>query len=72
MPTPVYEIRVRCDNCGCLVSRQEVEEATFTRLAVETTPAIPTLVDEDDIVEEEQVRPVEVLYQHIARCRSCA
>ncbi len=79
MPTPVYMVRIMCENCGNIVRCAPVDAATFERIVEETDPALPqfapderVLLEEGDLTEQEEVRPVEVLHRYVAMCDRCA
>lgn len=79
MLSPAYEVQFICDTCGRLVQRHPVSAAAFDRLVEEADPVLAVsgpderiVLDEGDLIEEEEERPVEVLIRHIAVCGRCA
>ncbi len=76
--TTTFEIHTVCDNCGQVIKRERVDEATFTALVEYSDPAVEeqdyedrTLVEEGDLISEEEERPVEIFIRHRPVCSHC-
>jgi hypothetical protein len=65
MSTPIYERRVVCDNCGRNVSQQRIDAATFDRLVRDSEP------DEDDLFQDDQEKPIQVMVTRVPVCSHC-
>lgn len=60
-----YQHHVLCDNCGRSVRREPIDAAQFDKLVKKSEP------DEDDLFEEAQERPVQVVVTHVPVCSHC-
>lgn len=74
-----YEVQTVCDNCGCFVSRDSVDESTFDRYAAEAADFSgpgssfddPPMAS-DNLTSEEAQFPVEAVIRHVPVCARCA